>query len=54
MHSVEQGGIKYHFLVIGMTQLGIESRSSNPLTNTLTIITSQQKRFFTVIMSKIK
>ena len=38
MLSVKQGGIKYHFLVFGMTQPGIEPRSPGPLANTLTIM----------------
>ena len=33
MMSVKQGGIKYHFNVFGMTQPGIEPRSSGPLGN---------------------
>ena len=33
--SVKQGGIKYHFKVIGMTRPGIEPRSPGPLANTL-------------------
>ena len=35
--SVKQGGIKYHFWVIGMTRPGIEPRSSRPLAYTLLI-----------------
>ena len=38
MLSVKQGGIKYHFLVFGMTRPGIESRSPRQLTNNLTIM----------------
>ena len=35
--SVNQGGIKYHFWVFGMTRPGIEPRSPGPLANTLLI-----------------
>ena len=31
MLSVKQGSIKYYFWVLGMTQPGIEPRSSGPL-----------------------
>ena len=37
MQIVKQGGIKYHFLVFGMTPLGIEPRSPGPMANTLLI-----------------
>ncbi len=36
MMGVKQGDIKYHFLVFGMTQPGIEPHSPGPLANTLT------------------
>ena len=36
MQSVNQGGIKYHFLSLFMTRPGIEPRSPGPLANTLT------------------
>ena len=32
--SVKQGGIKYHFKVLGMTGPGIEPKSPGPLANT--------------------
>ena len=35
MLSVKQGGIKYHFLKVFMTRLGIEPQSPGPLVNTL-------------------
>ena len=35
MLSVKQGGIKYQFLVFGITRPGIEPRYPEPLTNTL-------------------
>ena len=35
MLTVKQGGIKYHFLSLGMTRLGIEPRSPRPLANIL-------------------
>ena len=35
MLRVKQGGIKYYFLVFGVTQPGIEPRSPRPLANTL-------------------
>ena len=38
MLSVNQGGIKYHFWVFGMTRPGIEPRSPGSLANTLLII----------------
>ena len=38
MPSVKPGGFKYHFCVFGMTLLGIELRSPEPLANTLTIM----------------
>ena len=34
MLGAKQGGIKYHFLVFGVTRPGIESRSPGPLANT--------------------
>ena len=37
MLSVKQGGIKYHFLIFGMTRPGIEPRSPGPLAKTLPI-----------------
>ena len=37
MLSVKRRGIKYHFLVFGMTRPVIESRSSGSLANTVTI-----------------
>ena len=37
MLSVKQGGIKYHFLVFGMTQRRIEPWSLGLLANTLLI-----------------
>ena len=37
MLSVNQGGIKYHFWVFGMTQPGIEPGTPGPLANTLLI-----------------
>ena len=37
MLIVKQGGIKYHFLAIGMTRPGIKPRSPGPLANTLLI-----------------
>ena len=33
MVSIKQGGIKYHFLVFGITRLGIEPRSPGPVVN---------------------
>ena len=38
MLSVKQGGIKYHFWVLGMTLPGIETRSRVTLANTLTLM----------------
>ena len=38
MLNDKQGGIKNHFWVFGMTQHGIEPRSSKTLANTLTIM----------------
>ena len=38
MLSVKPGGIKYHFWVFGMTQPGIETRSSGPLVDTLNTV----------------
>ena len=37
MLSVEQGSIKYHFFVFGMTRPGIEPHSPRPLANILPI-----------------
>ena len=34
MLNVKQGGIKYHFLVVGMTRPGIEPQFPGPLANT--------------------
>ena len=35
MVRVKQGGMKYHFLIFGMTGPGIEPRSPEPFVNTL-------------------
>ena len=39
--SVKQEGIKYHFLIFGMTWLVIEPWSTGPLVNTLIIMNTR-------------
>ena len=45
MLSVKQGGIKYHFLVFGMTRPGIEPLFPGPLANTIFIYKKQSIGF---------